>query len=197
MKNKIYLWLIVSMTLIMSVSLVIFASLQTNSKLPINVDPEKINVYYRSQSETLSYTESDSEYVEILKMYNNAFKKSYLNQITTNQFLGEGIDEATSQSGWDDQDKVKGLYLEFKYEKNQRLVISRNGNTRQVFISSIIFELTQEKEVHKIYIHYAQDGKYNNKEASDGVEVYPLTTEGDTKELYVYLRGLINEKKDS
>ncbi len=197
MKNKIYLWLITSMTLIMSVSLIVFASLQTNSKLPINVDPEKINVYYRSQSETLTYTESDSEYVEILKMYNNAFKKSYLSQITTNQFLGEGIDEATSQSGWDDQDKIKGLYLEFKYENNQRLVITRDGNTRQVFISSIIFELTQEKEVHKIYIHYAQDGKYNNKEASDGVMVYPLTTEGDTKELYVYLRGLINEKKDS
>lgn len=197
MKNKIFTAIIISMTLIMSASLIVFAGLQTNTKLPIKEDPTKITVYYRSQNETLSYSTSDSEYVEILKLYNDSFKKSYLNQITTSQFLGKGISEATDQAGWDDQSKTKGLYIEFSYEKNQRLVISRNGNTRQIFISSIILELTQDKNVHKIYIHYAQDGKYNNKEASGGEDIYPLTTEGDTRELYIYLRGLIDEKKNS
>ena len=173
------------------------AALQTNTQLPISTNPETIKVYYKSQTEVLTYTNEESEYSEIIKLYNDSFKKSYLKQITTNQFLGDGVAEAVDQKPWDNQNKIKGLFVEFTYSTNQRLVINRNGNTRQVFISSIIFELTQEKEVHKIYLHYAEEGKYNNKKDSSDEDVYPLQTEGDTRELYIYLRGLIDEKKNS
>lgn len=198
MKNKFFIALIISMTLIMTSSLIVLAVLQTNTQLPISTNPETIKVYYKSQTEVLTYTNEESEYSEIIKLYNDSFKKSYLKQITTNQFLGDGVAEAVDQKPWDNQNKIKGLFVEFTYSTNQRLVINRNGNTRQVFISSIIFELTQEKEVHKIYLHYAEEGKYNNKkESSDEEDVYPLQTEGDTRELYIYLRGLIDEKKNS
>lgn len=198
MKNKFFIALIISMTLIMTSSLIVLAALQTNTQLPISTNPETIKVYYKSQTEVLTYTNEESEYSEIIKLYNDSFKKSYLKQITTNQFLGDGVAEAVDQKPWDNQNKIKGLFVEFTYSTNQRLVINRNGNTRQVFISSIIFELTQEKEVHKIYLHYAEEGKYNNKkDSSDEEDVYPLQTEGDTRELYIYLRGLIDEKKNS
>ena len=197
MKNKFFIALIISMTLIMTSSLIVLAALQTNTQLPISTNPETIKVYYKSQTEVLTYTNEESEYSEIIKLYNDSFKKSYLKQITTNQFLGDGVAEAVDQKPWDNQNKIKGLFVEFTYSTNPRLVINRNGNTRQVFISSIIFELTQEKEVHKIYLHYAEEGKYNNKKDSSDEDVYPLQTEGDTRELYIYLRGLIDEKKNS
>lgn len=196
MRNKFFTIFITAMTLIMVTSLILFAGLQTNSKLPITAEPATIRVFYKSQTDTLNYTDADVEYVEIVRLYNDSFKKSYLKQITTGQFLSEGIAEAVDQDAWDDKNKLKGLFVEFIYEQNQRLVINRDGNTRQVFISNIIFELTQEKEVHKIYIHYAENGKFNNTEKVTD-KVYPLTTEGDTRELYIYLRGLIDEKKNS
>ncbi len=195
MRKKIFIAFITSMTLIMTASVIVLAGLQTNTRLPINSDPEKIKVFYRSQSEAFTYTTDDSEYAEILRMYNESFKKSYLNQITTGQFLNEGIAEATDQGGFDDSAKTKGMFIEFTYANNQRLVINRDGNTRQIFISGITLELTQEKDVHTIYIHYAEDGKYNNVPEGSKEVVYPLTTVGDTRELYVYLRGLIDEKE--
>lgn len=196
MRKKIFIALITSMTLIITASLIILAALQTNTRLPISADPEKIKIFYRSQSETFTYTKDDEEYAEIVRMYNDSFKKSYLNQITTGQFLNEGIAEATDQKGFDDTAKLKGLFIEFTYSNNQRLVINRDGNTRQIFISGITLELTQEKDVHAIYIHYAEDGKYNNVPEGSKDVVYPLTTVGDTRELYIYLRGLIDEKED-
>lgn len=197
MKNKIFTILIISMTAIMSASLIVFAALQTNSRLQITDNPEKINVYYKSQTASLTYTNIDNEYNEIMKQYNDSFKKSYLKQITTGLYLSEGTAEAIDQEGWDDTKKAKGLFLEFTYKNNQRLVVYRDGHSRQIYISGIIFELSQKNEVHKIYIHYAQDGKYNNKENAGDEILYPLTVEGDTRELYIYLRGIIDEKKNS
>ena len=129
----------------------------------------------------------------IISNYNNTFYKTALAQISSDDFINPNIVENTEAPEWSEYNKDSSLYAELVFAKDQRLVIYRNGNSRVIKISSIIFEVTGESGVKDVNIYYAVNNSYINKveETGDSEIYYPLIVEGDTSELYEAIRGII------
>ena len=192
MKHKIILPIIGTMLLVVVVSLVVFASTSTSSKLNFD-SPTTVKIYYKSQTVKATLYEGDDLYKSFMTAYNNTFYKTALAQISSDDFINPNIVENTEAPEWSEYNKDSSLYAELVFAKDQRLVIYRNGNSRVIKISSIIFEVTGESGVNDVNIYYAVNNSYINKveETGDSEIYYPLIVEGDTSELYEAIRGII------
>ena len=192
MKHKIILPIIGTMLLVVVVSLVVFASTSTSSKLNFD-SPTTVKIYYKSQTVKATLYEGDDLYKSFMTAYNNTFYKTALAQISSDDFINPNIVENTEAPEWSEYNKDSSLYAELVFAKDQRLVIYRNGNSRVIKISSIIFEVTGESGVKDVNIYYAVNNSYINKveETGDSEIYYPLIVEGDTSELYEAIRGII------
>lgn len=192
MKHKIILPIIGAMLLVVVVSLVVFASTSTSSKLNFD-SPTTVKIYYKSQTVKATLYEGDDLYKSFMTAYNNTFYKTALAQISSDDFINPNIVENTEAPEWSEYNKDSSLYAELVFAKDQRLVIYRNGNSRVIKISSIIFEVTGESGVKDVNIYYAVNNSYINKveETGDSEIYYPLIVEGDTSELYEAIRGII------
>ena len=192
MKHKIILPIIGAMLLVLVVSLVVFASTSTSSKLNFD-SPTTVKIYYKSQTVKATLYEGDDLYKSFMTAYNNTFYKTALAQISSDDFINPNIVENTEAPEWSEYNKDSSLYAELVFAKDQRLVIYRNGNSRVIKISSIIFEVTGESGVKDVNIYYAVNNSYINKveETGDSEIYYPLIVEGDTSELYEAIRGII------
>ena len=192
MKHKIILPIIGAMLLVVVVSLVVFASTSTSSKLNFD-SPTTVKIYYKSQTVKATLYEGDDLYKSFMTAYNNTFYKTALAQISSDDFINPNIVENTEAPEWSEYNKDSSLYAELDFAKDQRLVIYRNGNSRVIKISSIIFEVTGESGVKDVNIYYAVNNSYINKveETGDSEIYYPLIVEGDTSELYEAIRGII------
>ena len=192
MKHKIILPIIGAMLLVVVVSLVVFASTSTSSKLNFDA-PTTVKIYYKSQTVKATLYEGDDLYKSFMTAYNNTFYKTALAQISSDDYINPNIVENTEAPEWSEYNKDSSLYAELVFAKDQRLVIYRNGNSRVIKISSIIFEVTGESGVKDVNIYYAVNNSYINKveETGDSEIYYPLIVEGDTSELYEAIRGII------
>ena len=192
MKHKIILPIIGTMLLVVVVSLVVFASTSTSSKLNFD-SPTTVKIYYKSQTVKATLYEGDDLYKSFMTAYNNTFYKTALAQISSDDYINPNIVENTEAPEWSEYNKDSSLYAELVFAKDQRLVIYRNGNSRVIKISSIIFEVTGESGVKDVNIYYAVNNSYINKveETGDSEIYYPLIVEGDTSELYEAIRGII------
>ena len=192
MKHKIILPIIGAMLLVVVVSLVVFASTSTSSKLNFD-SPTTVKIYYKSQTVKATLYEGDDLYKSFMTAYNNTFYKTALAQISSDDYINPNIVENTEAPEWSEYNKDSSLYAELVFAKDQRLVIYRNGNSRVIKISSIIFEVTGESGVKDVNIYYAVNNSYINKveETGDSEIYYPLIVEGDTSELYEAIRGII------
>lgn len=192
MKHKIILPIIGAMLLVVVVSLIVFASTSTSSKLNFDA-PTTVKIYYKSQTVKATLYEGDDLYKSFMTAYNNTFYKTALAQISSDDFINPNVVENTEAPEWSEYNKDSSLYAELVFAKDQRLVIYRNGNSRVIKISSIIFEVTGESGVKDVNIYYAVNNSYINKveETGDSEIYYPLIVEGDTSELYEAIRGII------
>lgn len=192
MKHKIILPIIGAMLLVVVVSLIVFASTSTSSKLNFDA-PTTVKIYYKSQTVKATLYEGDDLYKSFMTAYNNTFYKTALAQISSDDFINPNIVENTEAPEWSEYNKDSSLYAELVFAKDQRLVIYRNGNSRVIKISSIIFEVTGESGVKDVNIYYAVNNSYINKveETGDSEIYYPIIVEGDTSELYEAIRGII------
>lgn len=192
MKHKIILPIIGAMLLVVVVSLIVFASTSTSSKLNFD-SPTTVKIYYKSQTVKATLYEGDDLYKSFMTAYNNTFYKTALAQISSDDYINPNIVENTEAPEWSEYNKDSSLYAELVFAKDQRLVIYRNGNSRVIKISSIIFEVTGESGVKDVNIYYAVNNSYINKveETGDSEIYYPLIVEGDTSELYEAIRGII------
>lgn len=192
MKHKIILPIIGAMLLVVVVSFVVFASTSTSSKLNFDA-PTTVKIYYKSQTVKATLYEGDDLYESFMTAYNNTFYKTALAQISSDDYINPNIVENTEAPEWSEYNKDSSLYAELVFAKDQRLVIYRDGNSRVIKISSIIFEVTGESGVRDVNIYYAVNNSYINKveETGDTEIYYPLIVEGDTSELYEAIRGII------
>ena len=192
MKHKIILPIIGAMLLVVVVSLIVFASTSTSSKLNFDA-PTTVKIYYKSQTVKATLYEGDDLYKSFMTAYNNTFYKTALAQISSDDFINPNVVENTEAPEWSEYNKDSSLYAELVFAKDQRLVIYRDGNSRVIKISSIIFEVTGESGVRNVNIYYAVNNSYINKvEGTGDTEIYyPLIVEGDTSELYEAIRGII------
>ena len=192
MKHKIILPIIGAMLFVVVVSLVVFASTSTSSKLNFDA-PTTVKIYYKSQTVKATLYEGDDLYKSFMTAYNNTFYKTALAQISSDDYINPNIVENTDAPEWSEYNKDSSLYAELVFAKDQRLVIYRNGNSRVIKISSIIFEVTGESGVKDVNIYYAVNNSYINKveETGDSEIYYPLIVKGYTSELYEAIRGII------
>lgn len=176
-------------------AIITLGCLQSNSKLDFE-NPRTIELYYSSQVKKKTISSTDPEYAVIIKHYNQSFKKSYLNQILSEDYIGEYLEEDTTAKEWSPYNFDEGLFIKFTFEKNQKLILTRNGATRQLFIDGIIMQLSQKDKVQKTYIYYSVGESYNNDptKTGDSEIFYPLVVSANTSKLYNYVEGMQNEE---
>ena len=197
MKNKIIVSLICGMAVIVVVSLICFASRSTSSSLHFD-SPQSIKIYYNSQTAKKTLEDGTDDYKAFMVAYNETFKKSNLEEIAENDYINPNLTENLEASEWSEYNKDNGLFVELNFAKAQKLILWRGGNSRVVFIKSIIFNLNETTGVKNIDIYYAieSDGKIsyinNGDKKAEGYEIYyPLLVQGDTTKLYNLVRGLV------
>lgn len=160
----------------------------------ILTDPNSISIYNFNQNETKKLTSSSKEYAAFMEKYKNSFSGSYLEQVFNNDYYNTNIEEDLNASEWSDYNKKNGLFVEFKFEKAQKLIIWRDGSSRQIFIDAFIFKVEESNKINKISVYYSQGGSYNNnfEKTGDGEIFYPIICYGNTSELYEYIMSIIN-----
>lgn len=187
MKHKIALILTAIFSTILLTSVVTLSILQSSTR-PDLPNPDSIKIYLNSTSANSTYKKGSTEYNEIMKLYNSAFEKSYLNQLTDNDILERTISENTTVASWSDSNTRTGVYYEFVFDTPKKYIIYRDGNSRRVDITSIIFQVEKE-DVFKLTNVYYQVQKASNSSSSSSTEKetnYPLLTEANTSKLYNY-----------
>ena len=192
MKNKIILPIICGMAVIVIVSLICFACRTTSSALNFDT-PETIKIYFNSQSAKQTIEDGTDNFDEFMRVYNDTFKKSNLEEIAEDNYINPNLSENLEAPEWSSYNLDNGLYVELNFAKAQKLIIWRDGNSRVVYINSLIFNLNEVSGVKDIDIYYSIDNKYiNETEKTEDSEIYyPLSVQGDTTKLYNFVRGLV------
>lgn len=192
MKHKIILPIIGAIAVVVITTLIVFASRYTTSNIAF-ANPKTINIYYKSQTVKKTLDSSTEGYEDLVSAFSDTFKKSFLEQVAEDDFINPTVEEYLEGTAWSDYNKDDGLFLEFIFEKAQKMIISREGNTRTIYITSIIFELDEKTGVKNNYLYYAIDEKYVNdpEKTGDSEIYYPLIVQGDTTKLYSTIKELI------
>lgn len=192
MKHKIILPIIGAIAVVVIASLIVFASRYTASNIAF-ANPQTINIYYKSQTAKKTITEDSDEYKSIVDAFSDTFKKSHLAQIASDDFINPTVEEDLTGVVWTDYNLDEGLFLEFEFEKAQKMIISRKGNTRTIYITKIIFKIDESAGVKNNYLYYAIDDKYVNdpKDTGDSEIYYPLVAQGETIKLYNIIKELL------
>lgn len=133
MKHKIILPIIGAIVVVVITSLIVFASRYTESNIAF-ANPQTINIYYKSQTAKKTITEDSDEYKSIVDAFNDTFKKSHLTQIASDDFINPTVEEDLTGVVWTDYNLDDGLFLEFEFEKAQKMIISRKGNLSLIHI---------------------------------------------------------------
>lgn len=124
------------------------------------------------------------------------FEKTYLQQLSDNDIIDPTINEDTNAGVWKDANFETGIFVEFVFESSKKIVIYRDGSSRRVDITSIIFELTKSKENRQLYVYYKLPATKTNNSSSSSSSTsetantepcYPLVTQANTYELYKFI----------
>lgn len=192
MKHKIILPIIGAIAVVVITTLIVFANRYTTSNIAF-ANPKTINIYYKSQTVKKTLDSSTDGFEDLVSAFSDTFKKSFLEQVAEDDFINPTVEEYLEGTAWSDYNKDDGLFLEFVFEKAQKMIISREGNTRTIYITSIIFELDETTGVKNNYLYYAIDEKYvNDPETTGDSEIYyPLIVQGDTTKLYSTIKELV------
>jgi len=183
-KYRIPLILTAVFASLLLVSVVVLSILQSSTR-PDLPNPDSIKIYLNSTSADRTLEKGTTEYNELMDLYNSAFEKSYLEQLTDNDILEGKIDENTAAPVWQDANTKTGVFIEFIFDSPKKYIIYRNGNSRRVDMKSIIFQVTKENEFKTVDIYYEiETGGTNGSDAKDRETNYPLTVEANTSKLY-------------
>lgn len=189
-KYKLPLILAITFTGILLVSIITLSILQTNTK-PNLPNPDEIKIYKNSTSASDTYKKGTEDYNSIIQIYNSMFEKTYLAQINDRNILKNKISEDTFASPWVDANFETGVYVEFKFSTPKKYIIYRDGSSRRVDISSIIFNVSKDNKTNQLYIYYKLEEKKssNNKNEVPTTNelAYPLVTQANTYELYKFI----------
>ena len=186
-KHKLALILTAVFSTILLVSVVVFSILQTSTK-PDLPNPDSIKFYLNSTSANKTFNKGTAEYNEVLKLYSDAFEKSFLGQLADNNIIENSINENTSAPVWNDANTRTGVYMELVFNQPKKYIIYRNGSSRRVNVNTIIFQITKENEFKEVNIYYTfdKDVTAGSSDKKDELISYPLTVEANTSKLYNY-----------
>ena len=184
-KHKFALILAATFSSVLLISVVVLSILQSSTK-PDLPNPDTVKIYLNSTSANKTYTKGTEEYNKIMKLYSDAFEKSFLNQIADNNILERNISENISASTWNDSNTRTGVYMELIFNETKNYIIYRNGNSRRVNINTIIFQLTKENEFKKVNVYYTVEKlpSGSSSDKTDEIINYPLLVEANTSKLY-------------
>lgn len=185
MKKKIVLLVGIVMVLAMITTILTLAFMQSNYGLKL-ANPTTINVYSNSTTATKTYTNQDKEYSEIIKLYNEMTEKTMLEQLFNREFLSHIPAEDTTEQAWYDPKKANGIYVEFIYSTPQKLIVSRDGDSRRLDIKALIFKVSSENNFQKTLIYYRTEDTYKTVDVDDET-IYPLAIEANTRPLFRYI----------
>lgn len=197
MTNKIPLILAIAFSFILATSLITLAILQTNTKLNLP-NPDEIKIYKSSLTASTTYKKGNDDYNTFMEIYNNAFEKTYLDQLTSNNIITGEISEDLSKPLFKDADKENGLFVEFVFSTPKKYIIKRNGSSRRVDITKTIFKLSKENASIPTYIYYetkaSEEAKNTSSSSSSSNSKkeelepnYALKTYANTYDLYKHI----------
>lgn len=192
MKHKIILPIIGAIAVVVITTLIVFASRYTTSNIAF-ANPKTIKIYYKSQTAKKTIDATTDDYENLVSAFSDTFKKSFLEQVADDDFINPIVEEYLEGTAWSDYNLDEGLYLEFIFEKAQKMIISRDGNTRTIYITAIRFKLDETTGVKNNYLYYAIDEEYVNdpEKTGDSEVYYPLIVQGDTTKLYSIIKELL------
>ena len=180
-KYKFALILTAVFSSILLLSVIVLSILQTTTR-PDLPNPDSIKLYLNSSSAEKTYNKGTTEYNEVLNIYYKSFEKSFLAQLADNEIINSSINEDTSAPIWNDSFTRTGVYMEFNFDQPKKYIVYRNGNSRRVDITSIIFQLTKEDMFKETLIYYRIEQESSNKDEDE--KLYPLSVEANTSKLY-------------
>ena len=191
-KHKIALILTAVFSGILLISVVVLSILQSSTK-PNLPTPDSIKIYLNSSSAEKTFNKGTTEYNEIIKLYNDSFEKSFLEQLADNDVIERAISENTAAAPWSDSNTRTGVYYEFVFDSPKKYVIYRNGHSRRVDMKSIIFQVSKEDTFKTTNVFYQVEKPSGSSSSSSNNEKetnYPLLTEANTSKLYNYAISL-------
>lgn len=189
MKTKILIILGSIMLCLMLATVIVLASLQTNNGLELAA-PSKINVYNSNMTATKTYSSENEEYIKVMEYYNGMTEESILKQILSNKYLTDKPNEKTSEVAWSEYNKTTGVYVEFVFDKIQKLTVIRDDNTRKVNISALIFRIDNTNAFTEILVYYRTGTTYETKDEDEETR-YPVAIIANTNKLFDYINGLL------
>lgn len=178
---------------ILLISILVLSILQTNTKINLP-NPDSIKIYKKSTTTSKTYAKGSDEYNSIVELYNSMFEKTYLKQLSDDDIISGEIAEDLSAPLWVDANYETGVFVEFLFDSAKKVILFRDGNSRRVDVSSIMFQITKENKTSKLYVYYKlpstssdSSSKSESTTPTTTEPCYPLVTQANTHELYKFI----------
>ncbi len=182
--KKAYLIVSLVMVGILLISTMVLAFIPKNFQLETTENPDYIDVYYKGVN-IGSYRDGDSEYENILDLYNDSFKTGYL----TAMFDGlSGVKPITKDgyNSFDLYDSAK-IYILFNYNSNPQSYDKTEENIYDNEYTNLILEVSDEKGFNMITTIHMDEFR---PDSSSNSAYYETVTYANQSNLYDYLAEL-------
>ena len=196
MNNVKKIFVVVSAIIVAVMVALVVTLKNVKSNVHINyASPYKVNIFDHSTVaiDSNKFLDEDGGYDNILSKINEITNISAFEKLINRVNLDEKIiqDSEASYTVWSTDIKNKNIVIEFTYDKEQDLVVYKNGKTRVISYWSLALVIPSDGGFTEIIAYYA-----NTNESTGTVKdksyasCEPLVMHGNFTEFYNYLKSI-------
>lgn len=186
---------IMSLTLIM---ILVMSLIKVNVKLDIDDEPFQIYVYnkdivaYKNDNGNGYFVDTDKEYKEIIKQLNNMTNisvfKRLMNGISLDAKPEQDLDGTFTTYSSDL--KKNYIAIELLYKGDRDSIVYYDGSSKTISYSSLIFIITQDKNITDIAIYYGSNENSATTRETRYKSNSPIYVKAQTKSIVNYINKL-------
>lgn len=162
----------------------------------INVDePTKILVYAKTSTPiTYSEEETPKKFNELKKLYKEMTNLTILQHaVSGNKIKKQPAQDVEGKNGnWTSSNKSSYNCIELKFDKEQKIIINVDGDTRVINFTALIMKIEDKKKVEEVAIYFSQTDVETD---SKSYKSNPIIVKAQQNKLFEYIEKIAENKE--
>lgn len=157
--------------------------------------PISVNIFNRSTVaiDSAKYKDDDGGFDDIIQRISDITNVSAFEKLVNRVNLNDEIiqDTSVNYSKWSTELKTKNVIIELTYDKEQDVVVTKNGRTRVISYWCLAIVVPSESGFTDLIVYYSSTNEETGNAKDKSYEsCEPLVMHGDFTEFYKYINSL-------
>lgn len=157
--------------------------------------PISVNIFNKStvSIDSAKYKDKDGGFDEIVERISDITNVSAFEKLVNRVNLNNEIiqDTTVNYAKWSTELKTKNIVIELTYDKEQDVVVTKNGNTRVISYWCLAIVIPADSGFTDMIVYYSTTNEETSNAKDKSYEACePLVMHGDFTEFYEYINSL-------